>query len=232
MKAGTADVAAVRAALAGLKVSTIVGDVEMRAADHQLLRPLIVVQATEAGEGKGEIYPIDAASGGDPTVDQSRLQDVRDARRRARIDEPGNPTMQGTHFLTQAVDCQPRCTATIRGLAVVRGRRSATGFHVWPPLATLVRHRRRRLRGGAGVQLGQLCRIVLRRTLGRRRLRAAQHSLVGRGERLRADRLQILCTFRRRELHRSGPGTRASAPLGEVPDLYRRGRSSRRDARV
>jgi branched-chain amino acid transport system substrate-binding protein len=55
VKAGTADVAAVRAALAGLKVSTIVGDVEMRAADHQLLRPLIVVQATKAGEGKGEI---------------------------------------------------------------------------------------------------------------------------------------------------------------------------------
>jgi hypothetical protein len=27
----------------------------MRAADHQLLRPLIVVQATKAGEGKGEI---------------------------------------------------------------------------------------------------------------------------------------------------------------------------------
>jgi branched-chain amino acid transport system substrate-binding protein len=55
VKAGTADVGAVRAALAGLKVSTIVGDVEMRAADHQLLRPLIVVQATKAGEGKGEI---------------------------------------------------------------------------------------------------------------------------------------------------------------------------------
>jgi branched-chain amino acid transport system substrate-binding protein len=55
LKAGTTDVAAVRGALAGLKASTIVGDVEMRAADHQLLRPLIVVQATKAGEGKGEI---------------------------------------------------------------------------------------------------------------------------------------------------------------------------------
>jgi branched-chain amino acid transport system substrate-binding protein len=55
VKAGTTDVSAVRAALAGLKASTIVGDVEMRAADHQLLRPLIVVQATRAGEGKGEI---------------------------------------------------------------------------------------------------------------------------------------------------------------------------------
>jgi branched-chain amino acid transport system substrate-binding protein len=55
VKAGSTDVAAVRAALAGLKASTIVGDVEMRAADHQLLRPLIVVQATKAGEDKGEI---------------------------------------------------------------------------------------------------------------------------------------------------------------------------------
>jgi branched-chain amino acid transport system substrate-binding protein len=55
LKAGTTDVSAVRAALSGLKATTVVGDVEMRAADHQLLRPLIVVQATQAGEGKGEI---------------------------------------------------------------------------------------------------------------------------------------------------------------------------------
>ena len=55
LKAGSTDVAAVRNALAGLKATTIVGDVEMRSADHQLLRPLIVVQATKAGEGKGEI---------------------------------------------------------------------------------------------------------------------------------------------------------------------------------
>jgi branched-chain amino acid transport system substrate-binding protein len=55
LKAGSADVPAVRAALAGLKLKTIVGDVEMRAADHQLLRPLMVVQATAAGPGKGEI---------------------------------------------------------------------------------------------------------------------------------------------------------------------------------
>lgn len=37
------------------KTTTIVGEVEMRAADHQLLRPLVVVQATKVGEGKGEI---------------------------------------------------------------------------------------------------------------------------------------------------------------------------------
>jgi branched-chain amino acid transport system substrate-binding protein len=55
LKAGTTDVAAVRKALAGLKTNSIVGEVEMRAADHQLLRPLMVVQATEAGAGKGEI---------------------------------------------------------------------------------------------------------------------------------------------------------------------------------
>jgi branched-chain amino acid transport system substrate-binding protein len=55
LKAGTTDVKAVREALSGLKASTIVGDIEMRATDHQLLRPLIVVQATKAGEGKGEI---------------------------------------------------------------------------------------------------------------------------------------------------------------------------------
>jgi branched-chain amino acid transport system substrate-binding protein len=55
LKAKSADVAAVRAALAGLKANTVIGEVEMRAADHQLLRPLIIVQATKAGEGKGEI---------------------------------------------------------------------------------------------------------------------------------------------------------------------------------
>jgi branched-chain amino acid transport system substrate-binding protein len=55
VKAKSTDVAAVRSALAGLKTQTVVGDVEMRAADHQLLRPLIVVQATKAGDGKGEI---------------------------------------------------------------------------------------------------------------------------------------------------------------------------------
>ncbi len=55
LKAKSADVPAVRAALSGLKASTVVGDVEMRAADHQLLRPLVVVQAAKASEGKGEI---------------------------------------------------------------------------------------------------------------------------------------------------------------------------------
>ncbi|MDB5731480.1 MAG: Amino acid/amide transporter substrate-binding protein family [Variovorax sp.] len=55
LKAKSAEVPAVRAALAGLKANTVVGEVEMRAADHQLLRPLVVVQAVKAGQGKGEI---------------------------------------------------------------------------------------------------------------------------------------------------------------------------------
>jgi ABC-type branched-subunit amino acid transport system substrate-binding protein len=55
VKAGTTDVDAVRSALAGLKASTVVGDVEMRAADHQLLRPLLIVQAVKTGEGKAQM---------------------------------------------------------------------------------------------------------------------------------------------------------------------------------
>jgi len=54
-KARSTEVAAVRSALSGLKASTIVGDVEMRAADHQLLRPAVVVQAARAAPGKGEV---------------------------------------------------------------------------------------------------------------------------------------------------------------------------------
>jgi len=55
LKAKSTDVAAVRAALSGLKTTTVVGDVEMRAADHQLLRPVALVQVTKAGDGKGAI---------------------------------------------------------------------------------------------------------------------------------------------------------------------------------
>jgi branched-chain amino acid transport system substrate-binding protein len=55
VKAQSTDVAAVRTALSGLKTTTIVGEVEMRAADHQLLRPAVVVQAVKAAPGKGEI---------------------------------------------------------------------------------------------------------------------------------------------------------------------------------
>ncbi|HRH85268.1 MAG TPA: ABC transporter substrate-binding protein [Rubrivivax sp.] len=55
VKAKSADVAAVRTALNGLTLDTIVGPVEMRAADHQLVRPMVVVQAVKAAPGKGEI---------------------------------------------------------------------------------------------------------------------------------------------------------------------------------
>src|SRR4029453_16605199 len=54
-KANSTDVAAVRKALEGLKLSTVVGDVEMRGADHQLVRPMVVVQAVKAAPGKGEV---------------------------------------------------------------------------------------------------------------------------------------------------------------------------------
>ncbi len=54
-QAGTTDVAAVRKALAGLKTNTVLGDVEMRAADHQLVRPMGVVEVVAAGEGKGRM---------------------------------------------------------------------------------------------------------------------------------------------------------------------------------
>ena len=43
------------ASLNGLKTDPIVGQVEMRAADHQLVRPMVVVQAVRAAPGKGEM---------------------------------------------------------------------------------------------------------------------------------------------------------------------------------
>jgi branched-chain amino acid transport system substrate-binding protein len=55
VKAGSTEVPVVRRALAGLKTNSIVGDIEMRAADDQLFRPLIVVQAAKAGDSKGDI---------------------------------------------------------------------------------------------------------------------------------------------------------------------------------
>ena len=55
LKARSVDVAAVRSALNGLKMNTFVGEVEMRAADHQLVRPMVVVQAVKGGPGKGEM---------------------------------------------------------------------------------------------------------------------------------------------------------------------------------
>jgi branched-chain amino acid transport system substrate-binding protein len=54
-KAKSTDVAAVRAAMAGLKVNTIFGDVELRAADHQLVRPMALIQVEKVSEGKARL---------------------------------------------------------------------------------------------------------------------------------------------------------------------------------
>lgn len=54
-KAKSTEVAAARGALNGLKLDTIVGPVEMRAADHQPIRPMVVVQAVKPAPGKAEI---------------------------------------------------------------------------------------------------------------------------------------------------------------------------------
>ena len=51
-KAQSTDVAAVRAAFNGLKANTIMGDVEMRAADHQLVRPMALTQIVKGADGK------------------------------------------------------------------------------------------------------------------------------------------------------------------------------------
>ncbi|MBB3181341.1 ABC transporter substrate-binding protein [Variovorax sp. Sphag1AA] len=52
VKAGSTDVAAVRKALAGLKTETIYGDVEMRAADHQLVRQMLMAEVVKGEDGK------------------------------------------------------------------------------------------------------------------------------------------------------------------------------------
>lgn len=55
VKAKSTDVAAVRAALSGLKTNTLYGPVEVRAADHQVVRPMALQQVVAAGEGKSAI---------------------------------------------------------------------------------------------------------------------------------------------------------------------------------
>lgn len=52
---GATDPASLRKALAGLKTSTVIGDVEMRAADHQLTRRMALLQVEAAGEGKARM---------------------------------------------------------------------------------------------------------------------------------------------------------------------------------
>ncbi len=51
-KANSTDVAAVRAALSGLKAETVLGSVEVRAADHQTARPILMNEIVKNGDGK------------------------------------------------------------------------------------------------------------------------------------------------------------------------------------
>jgi branched-chain amino acid transport system substrate-binding protein len=67
VKAKSADIAAVRAALPGLKTNSIVGEVEMRAADQQLLRPLALTEVTKGSDGMGVITLKSAAPAGQIT---------------------------------------------------------------------------------------------------------------------------------------------------------------------
>jgi branched-chain amino acid transport system substrate-binding protein len=61
-KANSTDVAAVRAALAGLKMDTVLGPVEVRAGDHQTARPILMNLIVNKADGKPgyevkQIYP-------------------------------------------------------------------------------------------------------------------------------------------------------------------------------
>ncbi len=61
-KAKSTDVSAVRTALAGLETDTVLGKVEVRAADHQTVRPIAVTQIVTGADGKPayEIKEIEA----------------------------------------------------------------------------------------------------------------------------------------------------------------------------
>jgi branched-chain amino acid transport system substrate-binding protein len=70
-KAKSTDVAAVRAALAGLKADTVLGEIHVRAEDHQTARPILMNQIVKSAEGKAA-YEIKTVFPGDellPPVD-------------------------------------------------------------------------------------------------------------------------------------------------------------------
>ena len=69
-KAKSTDVSAVRTALAGLETDTVLGKVEVRAADHQTMRPIAVTQVVTGADGKPvyAIKEIEAGSGIIPPV--------------------------------------------------------------------------------------------------------------------------------------------------------------------
>ncbi len=58
IKANSTDVPAVRSALAGLKAPTIYGEVEMRAADHTLIRQHGVAQVVKTADGKATTFAM------------------------------------------------------------------------------------------------------------------------------------------------------------------------------
>lgn len=70
-KAKSTDVNALRSALEGLKATTVLGDVEIRAGDHQTIRPMAVNQIVAGSDGKPtyEIKKIEAGADIIPAVD-------------------------------------------------------------------------------------------------------------------------------------------------------------------
>jgi branched-chain amino acid transport system substrate-binding protein len=62
-KAGSDDVRTVKKALEGIKVNTIVGDVEMRALDHQLIRPQLIMKLEPNAKGQPEYRMLEVISG-------------------------------------------------------------------------------------------------------------------------------------------------------------------------
>lgn len=55
VKAKATDAGTVRTALSGMKTNTLFGPVEVRAADHQVIRPMALQQVVAAGDGKSAI---------------------------------------------------------------------------------------------------------------------------------------------------------------------------------
>jgi branched-chain amino acid transport system substrate-binding protein len=70
-KANSTDIGAVRAALAGLKTDTVLGEAEVRAADHQTARPIVMTQIVKGPDGKAtyEIQKIFPGADVVPAVD-------------------------------------------------------------------------------------------------------------------------------------------------------------------
>jgi branched-chain amino acid transport system substrate-binding protein len=70
-KAKSTDVNALRTALEGLKTDTVLGNIEVRAADHQTIRPMAINQIVSGPDGKPtyEIKKIEAGADIIPPVD-------------------------------------------------------------------------------------------------------------------------------------------------------------------